>query len=192
MNPPGAPGRLAPQAAPPAQAGAGAGAGADRPPLHAFDRLVVPVLNGFAAVVLFALMVLTCIDVAGRYFGYPVFGGFELTEVLLAALIFAGLPLVTLRGDHVTVDLFDAVTPGRLFRIQHVAACAIGVACTAFVGWRLWLRGVHLAAAGETTGQLKIPLAWLAYSMALLTALTAVALLVLMLRRPERHQPVPL
>jgi len=38
-------------------------------------------------------------------------GGFEMTEMLLARSSSAGLPLVTLRGDHITVDLFDAVTP---------------------------------------------------------------------------------
>ncbi len=170
-----------------------ASGGAARPPaLHAFDRLVVPLLNGVAAVVLFCLMLLTCIDVAGRYFGRPIFGGFELTEILLAALIFAGLPLVTLRNDHVTVDLFDAITPDWLLRIQHVAACVLGFVCIAFVSWRLWLRAIHIAAAGETTGQLKIPLSWLAYSMSVLTALTAVTLLILVLRPPKRQQIAPL
>jgi hypothetical protein len=42
-------------------------------------------------------------------------------------------------------------------------------------------------AAGETTAQLKFKLAYLTYSMSVLMALTAVALLVLMLRRPQRH-----
>ena len=42
------------------------------------------------------------IDVVGRYFfSMPVTGGFEMTEILLASLIFAGLPLVTLRDDRV-------------------------------------------------------------------------------------------
>jgi hypothetical protein len=56
----------------------------------------------------------------------------------------------------------------------------------------LWLRADRLLAAGETTGQLKIPLAWLAYSMSVLTALTAVALIILMLRPPKRQQLAPL
>ena len=76
-----------------------------------FDRAVVPALGTIAAALMFCLMLLTCVDVVGRYFfNKPVTGGFELTEMLLAALIFAGLPLVTLRGDHITVDLFDPVT----------------------------------------------------------------------------------
>jgi TRAP-type mannitol/chloroaromatic compound transport system permease small subunit len=49
------------------------------------------VLAYVAAAVLMALMVLTCVDVGGRYFfNRPVWGAFELTEMMLAALIFAG------------------------------------------------------------------------------------------------------
>src|SRR5258707_10984481 len=87
-----------------------------RQPLDWFDRALVPLLGYAAAAVMLFLMLLTCVDVVGRYFlNKPLTGGFELTEVLLASLIFAGLPLVTLRGDHITVDLFDPVTPDWLF-----------------------------------------------------------------------------
>jgi TRAP-type C4-dicarboxylate transport system permease small subunit len=159
-----------------------------REPLDWFDRAVVPVLGYVAATLLFGLMLLTCADVFGRYFlNHPVVGGFELTEMLLAAVIFAGLPLVTLRDDHVTVDLLDPVTPDWLFRIQHVVACGIGVGCTAFLAWRLWLRAVHLHQEGETTAVLKIQQAWLTYAMSILMACTAVALLALLFRRPHRH-----
>jgi TRAP-type C4-dicarboxylate transport system permease small subunit len=159
-----------------------------RQPLDGFDRAVVPLLGYLAAAVMFCLMLLTCADVIGRYlFNKPLWGGFELTEMLLASLIFAGLPLVTLRNDHVVVDLFDPVTPDWLFRIQHVAACAVGCACTGYLAWRLWLRAEHMDRVGETTAQLKIKLAWLTYSMSALMAFTAVALAILAFRRVRRH-----
>lgn len=159
-----------------------------RQPLDWFDRAIVPVLGYVAAAVMFGLMLVTCVDVVGRYFfNKPLWGGFELTEILLAALIFAGLPLVTLRNDHVTVDLLDPVVPDWLFRVQHVVACAIGFVCTGFLAWRLWLRAEHMDRAGETTAVLKIKLAWLTYSMSVLMACTAIALLVLLFRRPQRH-----
>ena len=162
----------------------------ERQPLAWFDRAMVPLLGYLAAALMLCLMLLTCVDVFGRYFlNKPVTGGFELTEVLLAALIFAGLPLVTLRGDHITVDLFDPVTPEWLFRIQHALASLIGAACTAYLSWRLWLRADALDRAGETTSQLHFRLAWLTYAMAILMALTAVALVVTLLRRPHRHIP---
>jgi hypothetical protein len=53
-------------------------------------------LGGLASALLFFMMALTFVDVVGRYlFNTPVYGGFEMTEVALATLIFAGLPLVT-------------------------------------------------------------------------------------------------
>jgi TRAP-type C4-dicarboxylate transport system permease small subunit len=158
-------------------------------PLDRFDRVLVPALTYPAAAVLFFMMALTCVDVVGRYlFNTPVTGGFELTEVSLAALIFLGLPLVTLRNDHVVVDLFDRVTPDWLLRIQHVVASLVGAACAGYLAYRLWLRALTMSAAGETTAVLKIKLAWLVYGMSLLMALTAVAMLVLALRKPARHQ----
>jgi len=155
-----------------------------------FDRAVVSALGLVAAALMFCLMLLTCIDVVGRYFlNKPVTGGFEMTEMLLAALIFAGLPLVTLRSEHVMVDLLDPVTPDWLFRIQHVVATAIGAACTAYLAWRLGLRAEELASRGETTSQLGFRIAWLAWAMSLLMALTAAALLAVMFRPPQRHFP---
>jgi TRAP-type transport system small permease protein len=161
-----------------------------RPPLDLFDRAVTPVLGGFAATVLFAMMALTCADVVGRYFlSRPIYGGFEITEMLLAALIFAGLPIVTLRDEHVTVDVLDPITPQWLFRLQHVFACVAGLVSTGYLAWRLWIRAASMYAAGETTAQLKFKLAYLTYAMSILMALTAVALLVLAFRQPRRTVP---
>ena len=157
-------------------------------PFGFFDRIAGPVLGFIAAVMLFAMMLLTCADVIGRYFlDRPIFGAFELTETLLAALIFAGLPLVTLRNEHVTVDVLDPFTPDWVLQLQHIAACAVGFVSTAYLSWRLWLRALSMDASGETTGQLKYKLAYLTYSISILMALTAVALLVLMFRKPERN-----
>jgi TRAP-type C4-dicarboxylate transport system permease small subunit len=161
---------------------------ADTVALAWVDRFVIPALSYAAGAVLFSLMLLTCADVVARYFlNKPITGGFELTECLLAALIFAGLPLVTLKNEHVTVDLFDAMTPDWLFHLQHIAACLVGALCMGFLGWRLWLRAAHMSSAGETTAALKFSLGPLVYGMSALTLLAAAAMLVLMLRKPSRH-----
>jgi TRAP-type C4-dicarboxylate transport system permease small subunit len=155
-----------------------------------FDRAVAPALGVFAAVVLFALMLLTCADVIGRYFfSHPIHGGFEITEMLLASLIFAGLPLVTLRNEHVTVDVLDPITPDWIFGIQHAVACLLACVSTSYLAWRLLTRAMVLDGAGETTAQLKFKIAYLAYAMSFLMTLTAVAFLVLAFRRPSRGSP---
>ncbi|HTQ73723.1 MAG TPA: TRAP transporter small permease [Burkholderiales bacterium] len=155
-----------------------------------FDRAVAPALGLVAAALMLCLMLLTCVDVVGRYFfNTPVTGGFEMTELLLAALIFAGLPLVTLRSEHIVVDLLDPVTPHWLFRAQHVLATLIGIACTGYLAWRLGLRAEELALRGETTSQLGFRLSWLTWAMSLLMALTAAALVATLFRPPQRHFP---
>jgi TRAP-type C4-dicarboxylate transport system permease small subunit len=157
-------------------------------PFAIFDRVIGPLLGYVAGILLFCLMTLTCVDVIGRYFfNTPVTGGFELTEMMLAALIFFGLPLVTIRNEHVMVDLLDAVTPDWLLRIQHVVSCVVCAVATGYLAWRLWLRAVNMAAAGETTAQLKLKISYLTFSMSVLMGLTALALLILAFRRPARH-----
>src|SRR4051794_36826911 len=128
-----------------------------RQPLDWFDRLIVPLLGGLAAIILFVLMLLTCTDVIGRYFfNSPIHGAFEVTEIMLACLIFTGLPLVTLRQEHITVDVFDGITPVGVLRVQHVIASLIASVATGYLSWRLLARGANMVAAGETTAQLKL------------------------------------
>ena len=65
-------------------------------------------LGAAAAALLFGLMVLTTADVIGRYiFNWPLRGAFEITELMLLSLIFAGLPLASRTDEHVTLDFID-------------------------------------------------------------------------------------
>ena len=160
----------------------------DGQPFAIFDRVIGPLLGYIAGILLFCLMLLTCVDVVGRYFfNMPVTGGFELTEMMLAALIFFGLPLVTIRNEHVMVDLLDPVTPDWLLRIQHVVSCLVCAVATGYLAWRLWIRAVNMAAAGETTAQLKLQIPYLTFTMSVLMGLTALAFVALACRRPLRQ-----
>src|SRR5215467_3054674 len=72
------------------------------------------VLGTAAAVLLFCLMALTTAEVVGRYvFNRPIRGAFEITELLLLTLIFAGLPLASRADEHVTLDFIDMVLSSR-------------------------------------------------------------------------------
>jgi TRAP-type C4-dicarboxylate transport system permease small subunit len=157
-------------------------------PLNRFDKLVTPLLSGVAAIILFVMMMLTCCDVIGRYFlNAPVYGAFEMTELLLACLIFTGLPLVTLRQEHICVDVLDGITPDWMLRILHIVASFVAAVATSYLAWRLCLRGANMLAAGETTAQLKLPLGYLATGMSVLMAVTAVSFFILIFRRPSRQ-----
>lgn len=65
-------------------------------------------LECVTATTLFGLMVMTCADVIGRYFfDNALDGAVELTELALAIMVFAQMPIITWRGGHVIVDILD-------------------------------------------------------------------------------------
>ena len=134
-------------------------------------------LGGLAALALVGMVLLTCIDVVGRYLlNRPLTGAFELSEMAMGALVFASLPLVTLRRQHVTVDLLDSLLPAGWRVAQDAAANLVAAACVGLVAWRLWIKASEMLANGETTAVLKIPMYPLVHAMALLSGLTAVVI----------------
>lgn len=146
--------------------------------LPRFVERLVRVLNAIMAAVLFAMMALTVVDVCGRYFfNRPVLGSFEITEMMLAALVFCALPLVSLWREHIAVDLFDAVL-SRHFAVQRERLIALlSAVCMAFLGWHLGWKAVDAMEFGDATASLLIPLAPLNWLMCVMSALAALILL---------------
>jgi TRAP-type C4-dicarboxylate transport system permease small subunit len=139
------------------------------------------VLSYVVALLILFLMIVTCIDVAGRYgFNAPLPGANEITELTMGVMIFAALPLVTIRCEHITISLLDGVFKGRLqivrqFLLQLLSALVLGV-----MSWRLWSKGDELASYSDTSSYLQIPLAPLAYFMSLMSAATVLIVLLML------------
>ncbi len=136
---------------------------------------LLPRLCGLlAGTALFGIMALTLVDVAGRkFFSASLPGALEVTELLMVAVIFAGLPLVSLHREHVVFDSLDRVLPAALRRVQRVVVDALCAAALAGVAGLMWVKAGQLGGWGDTTAQLELPLAPFVYAMSLLCALTA-------------------
>lgn len=157
-------------------------------PAQSLERALQAALGVLVATVLFGMMVLTCVDVFGRYlFSRPVPGALEIVEILMGATVFLALPLVTLREEHVTADVLDALTPDWMLRLQHVTAYVLSAAVCGVLAWRLALRAARMLGYGDTTAVLKITLHPLAWLMSAMMALTALVFLLLALRPPVRR-----
>ena len=128
-----------------------------------------------SAVVLFLMMMVTAVDVAGRYlFNRPLNGGFEITEMMLAALIYCGLPLVSQRREHIVVDTFDPLMSRAVKRALDVFADAVCAATLGGLGWLIFKRAARVAEYADTTNVLRLPLAPVAYLMGAMIVLSAV------------------
>jgi TRAP-type C4-dicarboxylate transport system permease small subunit len=156
------------------------GSGAD-----AVKRLDLPLQQALglaSAVVLFLMMLVTAIDVAGRYvLNKPLPGGFELTEIMLAALIYCGLPLVSARREHIVIDTFDSFFSKRVKRGLDMAAEVICATTLAGVGYLIFKRALRVAEYGDTTSVLRLPLAPVVWVMGAMIVIAAVIHLLLIL-----------
>ncbi|HXE69891.1 MAG TPA: TRAP transporter small permease [Hyphomicrobiaceae bacterium] len=132
-------------------------------------------LGATAALLLSALMLLTTVDVISRYlFNWPLRGAFEVTELLLLSLIFAGLPLASRAGEHVTLDFIDrALTAWGRRLLRRLMDLVCGVILLG-LAWRVWVKADKIAAYGDTTEVLRLPVSPFVYVMALTVAVTAV------------------
>ncbi len=126
------------------------------------------------AAALFAIMVLTFFDVGGRkLFSQSIPGSLELTELLMVIVIFAGLPLVSERGEHVIFDSLDSVWPAWLVKIQKALVHLVCAALMMALAYLMWRSGSQFLEYGETTAQLKISKAPFIYGMAVFCCITA-------------------
>lgn len=129
-----------------------------------------------SSAVLLALTVLTFVDVCGRYlFNKPVYGAYEIIEILMAAVIFTALPVVTLTDRHITIDLLDARTPASLVRLRDVGVNLLSAIAMAVISWQLAILGSDKAMYNDVTTFLRIPQAPVIFGMAVLAAFSSLA-----------------
>ena len=140
-------------------------------------RLAEGLLGVIVAVLLMAMMLVATIDVLGRYaLSRPLPGAFELIEVMLGLVIFIALPLVCLKDENITVTILIERFSAR---VRQVHAGVVSLLCAGIlliVAWRLYAHAAQLASYGDVTIFLRMPKGPLGYTMAVLSALGAVAL----------------
>ncbi len=143
-------------------------------PDHKWERRADAVLGVAASAILLVLMSLTFVDVVARYvFNRPIRGGFEVTELLLLVLIFAGLPLVSHANEHVTMDFIDRLSGGRLRAWINRIVHALVAAMFAFMSWQVIVKAGRISSYGDATDVIRIPYAPFVYFMAAMLGLSA-------------------
>ena len=147
-------------------------------------RLLRGGIAAICAVLLLAMMALTVCDVLGRYLlNAPVPGAAELTELMLACVIFLGLPAASLDRDHINVDVLVQRLPRGLRGLLDRVVALLSAGVLLVVAWRLWKIGDQIAGYDGITPTLELPVAPVAYGVALLAALSALVTLALALER---------
>ncbi len=153
-------------------------------PVPAWERRVEVLLGIAASAILMGMMLLTFVDVVARYvFSRPLRGAFEVTELMLLVLIFAGLPLVSFTDEHAVMDFVDRVLSPRGLALTQRLVQAVSAAFMFLLGWLTWLKADRIWAYRDSTDVLRIVYGPFVYFMALTLFLAGVIHLYKVIRR---------
>lgn len=137
------------------------------------------------ALFLLAMVALTFADVIGRRLvGKPIYGSNDITEHLMALVVFAGLPLVTAAGAHLTIDILDKLVSRSWMAWWRVLTSALVVTVLAVIGWLFVKHGLNAARISEVSQALRVPRGPLYIFMAFSCALSALAALAIAITGP--------
>ena len=136
-------------------------------PEQRWKRRADALLGVVASLILLAMMFLTVVDVVARYaFNRPLRGAFEVTELMLLVLIFAGLPLVSFSDEHATMDFIDRILGPRSQRWLEALVQLINAAFMFLLTWLVWLKADRIWGYRDSTDVLRIVYGPFVYFMA--------------------------
>ncbi|MEO0943368.1 MAG: TRAP transporter small permease subunit [Pseudomonadota bacterium] len=160
--------------------------------LNAIVEFIARVLAFAGGIVLLGLTALTCFSIAGRALipldiGIgPIRGIYDMTEIGMAAAIFAFLPWAQFKEAHARVDLFQWAIPRKLDQFLDVLFNG-AMAFVATVGtYRLYLGMQDKMSFGETTLIAQIPV-WQGYAAGLVGAIAFVIVAIFCTLRATRR-----
>ena len=152
--------------------------------------VIVNLPGWLAAIVLFILMAMTFADVLLRsIFNNPIEAATEMTRFFMAIIVFASLPMVSWKGNHIVVDLMDPLFSRPLARLRDIA---IDLFCGAILFWpaiRVWELAERARSFGDVTEYLGFPqfvIGWFIAALTFVTAITFVARGITRVIAPER------
>lgn len=158
---------------------------------HLLDG-ITHVLEVLCSIVLAAMMLLTFVDVIGRYvFGAPIFGASEMISTMLALTIFLGLGIANARDKHIVVELIDKKVRAVAPKTYDIVVQGFSIAAMCLIVFVLYQQTVETAHSGAKTIVLEWPIAWISGAVTVLAALSvACQVLGLVVPRgspPEHH-----
>lgn len=141
--------------------------------INFIDRAIGWVLNTVVA----GMMILTFLDVVGReVFASPMIIAPELTTIGLAAMVYIGLPAVSLRNEHISISLFETLFKGRAQRIKLGIVSLVLAGASFVLAYQLWVHAGKLGA--EVMMFLQLNKSLICYVESVMAGLTGFAFLV--------------
>lgn len=117
--------------------------------VHKYVSTLCYFLSYFAGLALLAIMVVTVANVILRIPSSPLKGSVEISSMLFVIVFAFSVGLVTIKNDHVEVDLITRLMPLRVQNILRAIMTILGAGLWILIAWRTLVYGIDQYQIGE-------------------------------------------
>ena len=115
------------------------------------------------AVCLVGMMLLTCVDVVGRAFGYPIFGSVEIVGFMATLAVVMAMPYTHKVQGHIGVEIVVRMFSKKTQIIIEICTGVVSLILFAIVTWRMTIYAQTMEESGEVSMNLELPEHWIIY-----------------------------
>ncbi len=134
-----------------------------------FSKIVDTVsglLKFIGAAALTGLMLLTVVDVIGRYFRHPILGSVEITGFLAVIVVAAALPCTYKAQGHVGVEILVRMLSKKTQHRLDLITRFLSLVLFSLIAWQMIVYAGHMRASGEVSMNLEFPTYLIIYLLA--------------------------
>lgn len=139
------------------------------------DRLTgLSALVGTVALIFVVAVILT--DVVGRYFGAPLKGARDMSQMAMVVLVFGGMALCDRLNGHIAVDIFERGMSRGMIHLGDIATALIGCALFVILAITTWQSAGLSRMLNLSTNILYLPKSWFQYVVVVFALIAALGL----------------
>ncbi len=124
------------------------------------------VLKMIGAIALTGMMLLTVVDVIGRFFKYPIFGSVELVGFLATIVVAAALPYTYRMEGHVGVEILVRLLSEKTQLWIDIFTRSLSLVLFSLITWQMFLYAMDIQETGEVSMNLEFPIYYIVYLLA--------------------------
>lgn len=142
----------------------------------ALDRFssLLKLIGGMA---LTCMMLLTVVDVIGRFFKQPIFGSVELVGFLATIVVATALPYTHKIDGHVGVEVLVRLLSAKAQIWFDIVTRSLSLVLFSIITWQMFLYAQDIRHTGEVSMNLEFPIYYIVYLLAFALAVLSVTIL---------------
>jgi len=123
-------------------------------------------LKIIGAIALTSMMLLTVVDVIGRFFKHPIFGSVELVGFLATIIVAAALPYTHKVDGHVGVEILVRLLSKKAQICFDIFTRSLSLVLFSIITWQMFLYAKDIRETGEVSMNLEFPIYYIIYLLA--------------------------